>query len=125
MQNFKNISDYQHALEQNHLPMEKGLVLSLDDRIRRRVINRLICQFELDFCDIDNEFTITFADYFAPELEALQPLQQDGLLTLNKNGMKVSAAGRLLIRHICMAFDTYVKKHTKVDAEAPRYSRII
>lgn len=124
MQNVKNISDYQHALEQNHLPMEKGLVLSLDDRIRRRVITRLICQFEIDFCDIEKQFSISFADYFSPELEALYPMQRDGLLTINATGIRVNAIGRLLIRHICMAFDAYVK-NIKVNTEAPRYSRII
>jgi len=39
---------------------------------------------------------------------ALIPMQTDGLLALFANGIKVLPAGRLLIRNICMVFDSYL-----------------
>ena len=47
VQNLKDIPRYSKALEQNELPIAKGLELSKDDLLRQHVINRLICQFEL------------------------------------------------------------------------------
>lgn len=126
VQNPKNLGDYQSALTQKRLPMEKGLVLSFDDRLRRRVINQLICQFELEFSSLEREFDIRFAEYFAAELEALMPLQNDGLLSLGQSGLQVQAIGRLLIRHICMVFDAHLQKQkNNTESEPPRYSRII
>mgnify|MGYP001167336200 CR=1 FL=1 len=125
MQNHKTIGQYQSLLlEQSVLPVEKGMTLTIDDRIRRRVINQLICHFELDFAAIEQEFGIHFAEYFAQELHSLQPMVDDGLVSQHSTGIRVEAIGRLLIRHVCMVFDAYLKQQTS-DSSAPRYSRII
>ena len=123
VQNHKEINAYQNALQNNQLAFDKGLILSRDDLIRRKVINQLICQFELDFKAVENQCAIRFADYFAAELAALERLAEDGLLTLNDAGIKVSNPGRLLIRSVCMIFDAYLKKVE--ESPQPRYSRII
>lgn len=124
-QSCKNIEAYQTALARGELPMEKGLTLNTDDIVRRRIINRLICQFELKFSTIEAEFGIKFADYFAAELEALQPLHEDGLLTVTSDAIFVSDIGRLLIRNICMIFDAYLNKDALGNQNSIRYSRII
>lgn len=123
VQNHKDIAVYQNALENNQLGFDKGLMLSRDDLIRRKVINQLICQFELNFKSIESQCAVRFADYFAHELQALKPLAEDGLVTLNESGIKVSNPGRLLIRSVCMIFDAYLKKTE--ESPQPRYSRII
>jgi oxygen-independent coproporphyrinogen-3 oxidase len=123
VQNHKEIGAYQQALQNGELPFAKGLPLSSDDIIRRQVINQLICQFELDYETIESRCAIRFADYFAAELEALKPLAEDGLITLDDSGIKVSNPGRLLIRSVCMIFDAYLKKAE--ESPQPRYSRII
>ena len=74
---------------------------------------------------MEQEFSIQFEDYFAPELKAMQPLQNDGLVGVNKTGILVSATGRLLIRHICMIFDAHLQRHPVATDNASRYSRII
>lgn len=123
VQNHKDIEAYQNALEANQFAFNKGLRLTSDDLIRRQVINQLICHFELDFKNIEDRCPIRFRDYFAAELVALQPLASDGLLQIDAAGIRVSNAGRLLIRSICMVFDAYLEKQEQ--DVAPRYSRII
>lgn len=134
VQNHKAIDDYHHALDNNQLPLSRGFTLSPDDQLRQRVINRLICHFQLDFTAIEQEFGIDFAQYFAPELATLEEMAADGLLSLDSNGLKVSDQGRLLIRRICMAFDAYLNKaptatralDSKPSSKSEiRYSRII
>lgn len=123
VQNHKEINLYQEALQNGEPAFTKGMLLTSDDMIRREVINQLICQFKLDFKTIEARCGIHFADYFAVELEALQPLVADGLLELDTTGITISNAGRLLIRSVCMIFDAYLKKEAQ--NTAPLYSRII
>ena len=120
-QNHKQIDDYQSAVDTGKLPIARGFELSFDDLLRQEVIKQLICHFELNFAEIDEQFSIIFKDYFIEELELLQPIIADGLVEVTVAGIQISLAGRLLIRRICMIFDAYMKKpSTEI-----RYSKII
>jgi oxygen-independent coproporphyrinogen-3 oxidase len=116
-QNLKDLDAYGAALDAGRLPIEKGLEPDADDRLRRRVIMQLICQFELRFADC----AVDFAATFAPELLRLAAMADDGLLVLDADGIRVTAKGRLLIRNICMVFD----RHLPSNAETKRFSKAI
>jgi oxygen-independent coproporphyrinogen-3 oxidase len=107
-QNVKELDEYDQLISQNKLPVFKGVELDDDDKLRGAVITQLICHFDLTFATIEQKFSINFADYFAKELQALMPLQADGLITLSAPGIHVLPAGRILIRNICMVFDKYM-----------------
>jgi oxygen-independent coproporphyrinogen-3 oxidase len=107
-QNVKELDEYARLISQNKLPVFKGVELDDDDKLRRAVITQIICHFALTFTVIEKEFSINFSDYFAKELQSLEPMQADGLLTVSATGMQVLPAGRLLIRNICMVFDKYL-----------------
>ena len=107
-QNVKTLDEYYAAIEKNTLPIERGLVLNRDDVIRQDVITQLICQFALNFNQIDQAWRIQSSDYFAHELITLEQMQKDGLLVLSEDGLQVTQPGRLLIRNICMVFDRYL-----------------
>jgi len=107
-QNVKILDEYYAAIEKNGLPIERGLVLNRDDLIRQDVITRLICQFALNFNEMDQTWNIQSTDYFTSELITLEQMQKDGLLELSESGLQVTQPGRLLIRNICMVFDKYL-----------------
>ncbi len=107
-QNVKELDEYARLISENKLPVFKGVELDDDDKLRRVVITQIICHFALTFTVIEQKFSINFSDYFAKELQALEPMQADGLLTVSATGMQVLPAGRLLIRNICMVFDKYL-----------------
>ncbi len=113
VQNVKDLTQYEHLIAQGTLPIFKGLVLNEEDKLRRAVITQLICHFSLTFKEIENQFSIQFTHYFSDELDALTVMQQDGLLLIEDNGIQVLATGRLLIRNICMVFDSYLKVSKK------------
>lgn len=113
VQNVKDLVNYDAAIQQGKLPIFKGLILNEDDKLRRAVITQLICHFSLPFANIERQFSIQFKDYFSRELETLRLMQEDGLLTLNDQGINVLTAGRLLIRNICMVFDHYLSTNTQ------------
>jgi len=109
-QNHKTLEEYRQTIEQGRLPLFRGVALTRDDEIRRDVITRLICHFELAFAEIEARWGIRFADYFADELKGLADMQTDRLLELDAQSIRVLPAGRLLIRNICMTFDAYLKQ---------------
>lgn len=106
--NAKKIDEYMELLNQPVLPTQRGMVLSADDRLRRDVINRLICHCYLDKAEIERLHGIDFDSYFALELPKLLPLAEDGLLEIQDRALKVTPRGQLLLRNICMVFDTYL-----------------
>ena len=110
IQNVKALDEYDAQISQGKLAVFKGVDLNADDKLRRAVITQLICHFELDFSKIEQQFDIVFADYFATELNDLQAMQKDGLLTVTGKNIQVQTSGRLLIRNICMVFDKYLAK---------------
>ncbi|PIE45209.1 MAG: oxygen-independent coproporphyrinogen III oxidase [Gammaproteobacteria bacterium] len=107
-QNAKGKHDYFAAIAAGQFPTVRGVELSEDDRIRRKVITEIMCNMKLDFSAIGREFGIDADSYFEAEKKRLQPMHDDGLLVLNKHGFSVTAPGRLLIRNIAMIFDRYL-----------------
>lgn len=108
IQNVKDLPSYAELIGQGRLPVFKGLILNEDDKIRRAVITQLICHFDLNFAAIEQQFGIDFGSYFRQELQNLHTMRDDGLLTLDGQGIHVLPAGRLLIRAVCMVFDRYL-----------------
>ena len=79
-----------------------------------------MCDLELDFAAFGGEWGIAFSDYFSEALADLQPLADDGLVTIADGKISVTPSGRLFLRNIGMCFDRYLKEAA---SEQPRYSR--
>jgi oxygen-independent coproporphyrinogen-3 oxidase len=120
-QNVKTLEAYYERIDNNELPIERGIELTMDDVLRRSLIQNLMCQFELSVGALEQAFPIVFADYFAPELRKLETLAAEGLLTISPEYLSVTLKGRLLIRNICMVFDRYLNEQPA----APRFSKTI
>ena len=120
-QNVKTLDAYYEHLDSNELPIARGIKLNMDDALRRTIIQMLMCHFELSMASIEQAYPITFANYFAAEMESLNELAHDGLLVIDGEWLCVTAKGRLLIRNICMVFD----RHLHGNAQPLRYSRTI
>jgi oxygen-independent coproporphyrinogen III oxidase len=120
-QNYKTEKEYYNAIDQGILPTTKGYLLTDDDHIRREVIMKLMCNFELNFKDIENQFSIDFKKYFAWGLNNLSEMQNDELLEIDNNSIKVKNMGRMLIRNIAMNFDGYIERKE----DKAKYSRTV
>ncbi|MCB1876016.1 MAG: oxygen-independent coproporphyrinogen III oxidase [Chromatiales bacterium] len=121
-QNAHSLDAYYEDLDKGELPVRRGVELSFDDRLRRHVIEEIICHFRLDFDQLRQDCRIEFSEYFASELPALKQLASDGLIDLNDRGLSVRPAGQLLVRHVCMVFDAYVRQQQE---SGRRFSKII
>ncbi|WP_434526649.1 oxygen-independent coproporphyrinogen III oxidase [Photorhabdus asymbiotica] len=113
-QNQKELKTYYVELEKQGHALWRGLTLSQDDCIRRDVIKALICNFRLNFADIEQQYRLNFTRYFAEDLQLLVPLAEDGLIKVNEKRIQVMPRGRLLIRNICMCFDIYLRHQVRL-----------
>ncbi len=124
-QNVKTLETYYAHIDQGELPIARGIKLTMDDLLRRLVIQRLMCNFELSIASIEQIYPIDFASYFALELEKLRTMEIDGLIKINADRLNVTLKGRLLIRNICMVFDSYLHLKREIMPEQLRYSKTI
>jgi oxygen-independent coproporphyrinogen-3 oxidase len=124
-QNAKTLEDYYDRLDQGELPIIRGYQLTMDDVLRRFIIQRLMCNFELSIRSLEQAYPINFDTYFELELEQLGELQQLGLLTIDSEWIDVTLKGRLLIRNICMVFDRHLQQARRLYSEPLRYSRTV
>jgi len=120
-QNAKTLPEYYDALRQGMLPTVRGLSLTRDDLIRRAVIMALMCQGRVDFESISQAHLVSFSEYFAAELEALQPMVDGGLVQIEADAIQVTASGWYFVRGVAAVFDRYLRS----DKTRERFSRIV
>lgn len=92
------------AVSSGQLPIARGHVLTEDDRVRRRLIESLMCDFEGDLRPLGG------ARACAGELATLAPMIRDGLVHVHENRIELSEAARPLCRVVGAAFDVYAAR---------------
>ena len=120
-QNAKTLEEYCDLIDQGRLPVVRGLALSRDDLVRRAVIMSLMCQGQVLFESIDLAYLVDCRNYFTRELEDLQSLVEQGLVTVDDTGIQVTAQGWFFVRAVAMVFDRYLQ----TDRTRARFSKII
>ncbi len=104
-QNHKTLEAWRAALDRGELPVERGLRLSADDRRRRTIIMRLMCDRRIDYAAMSQALGLDFPTAYATELAELFDLCRDGLIRFTSTGFEVTARGVPLLRVIAMRFD--------------------
>ena len=120
-QNVKTLDEYYDILDQDRLPVLRGIELTPDDILRRSIIQALMCHFALSIDAIEVSHMIDFKRYFAEEIADLHTMESAGLVKLEDKWITVLPAGRMLVRGIAMVFDRYLRS----DRERARYSKVI
>ena len=116
-QNPKELDDY---LEQASDPKpQRGMKLDEDDRLRRQVIEGLMCHGEIRFDEFDGN-GFDFQEYFKDTREAFEGFEADGLVRLDPDCIKLTDSGRLFMRNLAMPFDRYLQS-----TSTPRFSRTV
>jgi oxygen-independent coproporphyrinogen-3 oxidase len=124
VQNARKMKPYYEAIDRGALPVERGYVLTEDDRIRREVILRLMCNFHVEPVEIERAFGIVFDDYFAAELAELREPEgavEHGFVRVGPDALEVVGDGRLFVRNVAMVFD----RHSRAHAGPRAFSRTV
>ncbi len=120
-QNLKGLDEYYRTLDDERVPVWRGVELTPDDLLRRAVIQALICHFRVSIESMEISYLVDFRRYFGVELEMLKPFAADGLVELGPDWITVTPKGRLLVRAVCMVFDRYLR----ASRERAGYSKVI
>ncbi|MFQ6017409.1 MAG: oxygen-independent coproporphyrinogen III oxidase [Kiloniellaceae bacterium] len=108
VQNAVPLRAYRDAVAGGRLPVARGLALDDDDRLRAAVIERLMCDLEVDLEKLCREFDCA-PGVFAAELSDLAPMQADGLVVVEQASISVTEQGRPFVRTVCAVFDRYLQ----------------
>ena len=115
-QNILPLKDYKNAVESGHLPIGKGLAFKGDDMLRGEIIERLMCDLEVDVNEVCAKHDTDPAPYLA-EFDKIGQLLEDGYASIEGGKLTMSEDGRSLVRIAAAAFDTYLdlgqKRHSK------------
>ena len=121
-QNYKDLEQWENAIDNGDLPVFKGYKLSDDDILRQYVIMELMSNFSLNIKKVENEFKINFKEYFNDAIDALKEFETANLISISDEKIEVSQTGTMLIRNICMPFDAYLNQ---IPEEKRRFSKTI
>lgn len=106
VQNVKGIEEYKHLVNEQILPVFRGhLLTEVDESVRHHILD-LMCRMQTRW----NEGTLKI-ERLDQIVERLSPLQNDGLLALDSEGITILEKGRPYVRNICMAFDLRLQEH--------------
>jgi len=122
-QNRREVPTYQAAIAERGIATMRGYRLTSDDQIRRAVIGRLLCHTVIIKREVEKEFSISFDDYFAPEVQRLEEFCAEGLVALAPGEIRVTSLGRIFIRNVAMTFDRYL--HEQQMDHRPLFSKTL
>lgn len=107
VQNKKKLSAYSQSIADGVLPIERGLMLTEDDKLRRVVIHQFMCNFRIDRRAIEKRFGLSFDEAFAEDLSRLEDHAKNGMVTIDQDEIRATPEGELFIRNLAMCFDVY------------------
>ena len=119
VQNAPDVPGYSAAIRAGRLAVARGIELSDDDRLRRAVIERIMCDLSVDLREVAAGFS---ADpvVLLEAAEGLRRFEADGLVALDGSRIAVREAGRPFVRNVAAVFDAYLGA-----ASTGRHSRAI
>ncbi|GAN69466.1 oxygen-independent coproporphyrinogen III oxidase [Acetobacter orleanensis] len=102
-QNITTVASYVRALaDQTGLPVARGVARTAEDKLRGRIIEDLMCTMQVDLQAAHGE-----GHNFLTEYAALRPFVQDGFVQLDGSCVRVTEAGRPVLRNVAAVFDTH------------------
>ena len=110
VQNAVPFGEYGRAILGGAFAVRRGLWRGPDDRLRGRVIERLMCDLQVDLAELSSSDGKDRP--FGPERARLKPLVDDGLAELDGDLLRVTPRGRPFLRSVCAIFDTYLASGT-------------
>ena len=117
VQNVVDPPAYCRVIESGSLAAARGLALSDDDRLRRTIIERLMCDLRVDLDAVAAPYGRNRTD-FAPELDQIERLERDGFVELADGMITVPPSSRAAVRLVCAAFDAYLARSKATHAMA-------
>ena len=106
VQNAPSVAEYRNRIRAGDFATVKGIAIDDNDRLRRIVIERLMCDLTVDLADAAAQFQRD-SSLFEGSIVALAPFEEDGLVKISGDQISIDPDARLIVRNVCAAFDAY------------------
>lgn len=106
-QNAAATPDWRTKILGGGLGIARGRSLSADDRLRRDIVEALMCDFSADIAEAARRHGAS-PNAFAQELDALNGLAAEGLCRIEGWRVSVPEDARAVVRIVAAAFDAYL-----------------
>ena len=106
VQNAAAVARYLELVGSGKPAISRGVALDDDDRLRRAIIERLMCDFHVDIETIEKKCGMEGND-FSEELARIDALAVDGIVNRDGKTITLPKNARQLVRHVCAVFDRY------------------
>ncbi len=117
VQNEVALGRYADRVLRAELPTVKGYQMTADDRLRADLIERLMCDFEVDLAQICARHR-TRPDALVQSAPRLPALVADGIVQIDGNLLRIAAGSRILVRTVASAFDAYLLSSERPHSQA-------
>lgn len=104
-QNVKGVEEYQDLIRKGIFPVFRGHILTQEDLTIRRHILNLMCKFKTQWFSLNE-----FFDELPSVLQKLEEMQNDKLVELDSNFIRITEKGQPFVRNVCMAFDLRLQR---------------
>ncbi|MDE2458080.1 MAG: oxygen-independent coproporphyrinogen III oxidase [Rhodospirillales bacterium] len=109
VQNQPGIPAYEASIAQGRLPVARGLELSGEDRLRRAVIERIMCDLAVDLPAMASAFGARPEALLAGTAQ-LRGFLADGLVEWDGTRLSITPRGRPFMRNVAALFDAYLDR---------------
>ncbi len=117
VQNAAALPEWRDKVRAGELPTKRGIALNAEDRLRRDVIEQLMCQGRVNIASIARRHGADPATLRAAE-PRLQAMADDGVVDWDGSTVSIRPEARPFVRTVAAVFDTYLKpdqaKHARV-----------
>ncbi|MCK6453780.1 MAG: oxygen-independent coproporphyrinogen III oxidase [Alphaproteobacteria bacterium] len=110
-------AQWRKAVRAGELPVARGRALTDDDRLRRAVIGRLMCDLAVDVGNVARDLGRDPHE-LDDAIERLQGLAQQGIVALDGWRVRMADDARPLVRNAAACFDAYLAPEARKHAVA-------
>ena len=116
LQNTKDIKKYTEAINKGVFPIEKYYTVSKEEKVVREIIERIMCNMEVNLADVAIQFNISLAEVYKitqVDLASLETFKAEDFLSFNNDFLQLTDKGQFFMRIIAAAFDPNMRNNTK------------
>ncbi|MCB8821484.1 oxygen-independent coproporphyrinogen III oxidase [Microvirga rosea] len=117
LQNEVVLGRYAERISRGEFATVKGYALTPDDRLRADLIERVMCDFQVDVAQICGRHGVK-PETILQSIPRLRMLEGDGIIRLDGNVLSVNEDTRFLVRSVASAFDAYLGQSGRTHSRA-------
>ena len=115
-QNTKNIEEYISTTLSGELSVRKGYQLTPKERLAKEVIERMMCNYRINWNEIADTLSISISELKAAihyDETQLREMETDGIIKMTSDGISMTQQGHPFVRNVAAALDPLMQNTDK------------